>query len=168
MKTVTVTVRNRRHLFNQSQRASLCSTNQNAWIWHGHRNYIPPIRKRRAIAYLCCYCRSWMLCDELSRLWQVAVLNPKLKPKEQEQVVQELFKWNNEGVIINIHLFQKSLSGPKATSNKLTTANDFGTFSLFIYSSVDILTTCIFKWPNSSKWLLFNARRDNFSSTTDK
>ncbi|KAK3710405.1 hypothetical protein QZH41_012329 [Actinostola sp. cb2023] len=41
--------------------------------------------------------RSWMLCDELSRLWQVAVLNPKLKLKEQEQVVQELFKWNNEG-----------------------------------------------------------------------
>jgi len=24
------------------------------------------------------------------------------------------------------------------------------------------LTTCIFKWPNSSKWLLFNARRNNF------
>ncbi|KAK3725720.1 hypothetical protein QZH41_018914, partial [Actinostola sp. cb2023] len=46
--------------------------------------------------------RSWMLCDELSRLWQVAVLNPKLKPKEEEQVVQELFKWNNEGDIINI------------------------------------------------------------------
>jgi len=53
---------------------------------------------------------------------------------------------------MNIHLFQKSLSPPKATSTKqLTTAKDIGTFSLFIYSSVDILTTCIFKWPNSSK-----------------
>jgi len=82
------------------------------------------------------------------------------------QYIRTSSAWQMKQVLI--HLFQKSLSAPKARSKKLTTAKGIGTFSLFIYSSVDILITCIFKWPNSSKWLLFNARRDNFSSTMDK
>ena len=37
---------------------------------------------------------------------------------------------------INVHLFQKSLSGPEATIKKLTTAKDFG----------NLLINCIYSW----------------------